>query len=74
MTDDKDTTEEAPKRSPFKKKAPAKKSAPKTLRYVVAEGRSISTGGQIINEGDEITAEQVADIEALLKGGFVVKA
>lgn len=77
MADDKDTTEEtsAPKPRPaFKKKAPAKKSTPKPPSYRVASGRSISTGGRIINEGDQITAEEVADIEALLKSGFVVKA
>lgn len=77
MADDNDITEETPDskpRSTYKKKAPAKKSTPKPSRYLVAKGRSISTGGRIIDEGSELSADDVADIEALLKGGFVVKA
>lgn len=57
-----------------KKKAPAKKAAPKPTGYRIAEGRALTAGGRIFGPGDEITADQVADIEALLKGGHVVKA
>ena len=57
--------------------APEEKPAPKKARvasYVVAEGKSIAANRQIIGPGEEIKAEDVADIEALIKGGFVVKA
>lgn len=77
MTDEKDTKPDAPAPAPkaksaAKKKAPVK--APKAAGYVVAGGRSIATGGRILVEGESITAEDVADIEALIKGGYVVKA
>jgi hypothetical protein len=54
------------------KKAPEKKSS--AAGYVVAEGRAISAGGRIIGPGESISAAEVADIEALVKGGYVVKA
>jgi hypothetical protein len=57
-----------------KKKAPAKKVAPKPTGYRIAEGRALSAAGRIFGPGEEITADQVADIEALIKGGHVVKA
>ena len=57
------------------KKKPAKKAAPvRASRYVVAEGRSITTTGRIIDAGEDISAADVADLEALVKGGYVVKA
>jgi len=57
-----------------KKKAPVKKAAPKPTSYLIAEGRAITAHGRIFGPGEEITADQVADIEALVKGGHVVKA
>lgn len=57
-----------------KKKAPAKKVTPKVTTYRVAEGRALTAVGRIFGPGEAIKADQVADIEALLKGGFVVKA
>lgn len=74
MTDEKDTSVAAEKKPATKKKAPAKKSAPKSSGYAVAEGKSLTSGGRIFGPGDAITADEVADIEALVKGGFVVKA
>ena len=59
------------------KKAATKKSPPREtrpLRYVVAKGRSLTTSGRIIDSGEDITAADVADLEALIKRGFVVKA
>lgn len=57
------------------KKKPTKKAAPiRVSRYVVAAGRSITTTGRIIDAGEDITAADVADLEALVKGGYVVKA
>lgn len=70
MADEKDTAEApAPK-----KKAPAKKSAPKASGFVVAEGKAISSGGRVFGPGETITADDVADLEALVKGELVVKA
>ena len=64
---------------PAAAKAAAEKKAPKptpskAASLVVAGGRSITTGGRILGPGDAISAEDVADIEALIKGGFIVKA
>ena len=79
MGDEKDTAPKGlggftkPKGS-TKKKAPAKKAAPKPTGYRVAEGRALTAAGRIFGPGDEITADQVADIEALVKSGYVVKA
>lgn len=55
------------------KKAAEKKPTPKPA-YVVGPGRSIAAGGRIFQEGDSITADEVSDMEALVKGGYVVKA
>jgi len=75
MADDKDTLEtpEADD-APAKKKASTKKSPPKATGYVVAPGRSIAAGSRVIGPGGSITADEVADIEALIKGGFVLRA
>ena len=54
------------------RKAPTRASG--RTKYLVAEGRSLSAAGRIIGPGDELTADAVADIEALIKGGYVVKA
>lgn len=79
MSDEK-TTPEQPAVSDkpkdvMKKRATKKPSTRETYvtRYRVAGGRSLTARGRIINEGEEITADEVADIEALLKGGYVVK-
>jgi len=64
-------TEEAAKKKSAPKKAASK---PAPTRYVVAEGKALSVAGRIEGPGDEIKADQVADIEALIKGGYVVKA
>lgn len=56
-----------------KKKAPAKKTTPKPTSYRVAEGRALTAAGRVLGPGEPITADQVADIEALVKGGYVVK-
>lgn len=58
------------------KKKRATKAAPVRVisRYVVAAGRSLTTQGRIIDAGEDITADDVADIEALIKRGYVVKA
>lgn len=56
---------------PASKPAPKK---PKPASYVIAKGKSISSKGRIFVPGDPITADEVADLEALVKGGFVVKA
>lgn len=75
MTDDKEAAEGKPEpKKLFKKKAPAKKATPKPAGYVVAAGKALTAKGRIMVEGDTVTAEDVADIEALVKGGFVVKA
>ena len=61
-----------------KKKAPAAaekavtKSAP--ARYVVAAGKALAAGKRILTAGVEVTPDDVADLEALIKGGFVIKA
>ena len=57
-----------------KKKTPAKKVTPKPTSYCIADGRAITAGGRVYGPGEVITADQVADIEALFKGGYVVKA
>lgn len=51
-----------------------KKEAPKPSSYVIAKGKAITSSGRIFSPGDAITADEVADLEALVKGGFVVKA
>lgn len=58
------------------KKRPAKKATPPPppARYVVAPGKALTVTGRIIDAGEDITAADVADLEALIKGGFVVKA
>lgn len=63
---------------------PAAKSAAATVAkkpeakaaasYVVAEGKALSMQSRIALPGEAIKAEDVADIEALVKGGYVVKA
>ena len=77
MSDEKDTTSDEPtvetKTKSTAKKAPEKKSS-SAGGYVVAAGRSIATGGKILDAGSPISAAEVADIEALVKGGYVVKA
>ncbi len=50
------------------------KPSPKAGGYVVAAGRSLCATGRIIDAGEAITADDVADLEALVKGGYVVKA
>ena len=79
MTDEKKSEPERtwarPTTEPAKKKAAkktTKKAAP--LRYVVAPGRALTVTGRIIDAGEDITAADVADLEALIKGGYVVKA
>lgn len=66
-TDDKPVAAE-----PAAKEAPVKKPS-KAASYVVAAGRALTTNGRIIDAGEPITAADVADLEALVKGGFVVK-
>jgi hypothetical protein len=61
-------------KSATKKKAPAKKMTPKPASYCIADGRAITAGGRIYGPGEVITVDQVADMEALIKGGYVVKA
>lgn len=55
-------------------KPAANKAESKPVSYVIAQGKAITTSGRIFSPGDAITADEVADLEALLKGGFVVKA
>lgn len=55
-----------------KKEAP--KPVSKSSGYVIAVGKAITSKGRIFSPGEAITADDVADLEALLKGGFVVKA
>lgn len=55
-------------------KGGAKPKAAEAKGYVVAVGKSLCVPGMILVEGQAITADQVADIEALVKGGYVVKA
>jgi len=76
MADEDKAWADKPSTKPAAKKeaSSTKKPAPRAASYVVAEGRAITTGGRIIGPGGDITAEEVADIEALIKGGFVVKA
>jgi hypothetical protein len=82
MTDEKKSEPERtwprPTTEPAKKKAAkktTKKAAPlRAVRYVVAPGRALTVTGRIIDAGEAITADDVADLEALLKGGYVVKA
>ena len=70
MSDEKDTVEpEAPKKKPAAKKAVSSKAT-----YVGAEGRAVTVPNGIADAGMEISADDVADIEALIKGGYVVKA
>lgn len=52
-------------------KKPAAKAA---VSYVVAEGKALSIQSRIAVAGEAVTAAEVADIEALVKGGYVVKA
>jgi len=66
-------TSEVKTKSATKKKAPAKKATPKPTSYRIAEGRALAAGGRVLGPGEAITADQVADIEALVKGGYVVK-
>lgn len=78
MADDKkETTPTKPKAAsaskPAEKKA-APKAPSKAAGYIVAEGKSIAASRRIFQPGEPITAADVADLEALLKGGFVVKA
>lgn len=74
MSEDKkwarDTTAPAKKKTATKKAAPP----PRPVSYVVAAGRALTTQGRIIDAGEPITAADVADLEALIKGGYVVKA
>lgn len=76
MSGEKDTKPEMPavRKTPklATKKATKKPSTP--ARYVVAAGKSLCAQNGIIDAGEKITADDVADIEALIKGGFVVKA
>ena len=82
MTDEKKSEPERtwarPTTEPAKKKAAkktTKKAAPlRADRYVVAPGRALTVPGRLIDAGESITAADVADIEALIKGGYVVKA
>jgi hypothetical protein len=80
MSEDKGTTKKpwtgAVKADGGAKKKPAKKAAPppRPVTYVVAPGRALTTTGRIIDAGEAITAGDVADLESLIKGGFVVKA
>jgi hypothetical protein len=64
--------------APMKRRAAkktTKKAAPlRPVSYVVAAGRALTTQGRIIDAGEPITAADVADLEALIKGGYVVKA
>ena len=61
--------------APAKKKTATKKAPPpRPVSYVVAAGRALTTQGRIIDAGEAITAADVADLEALIKGGYVVKA
>lgn len=60
-------------------KKPAAKPAAKAGGYVVAKGKAITVAGplgagMICTEGDKVAADAVADIEALVKGGYVTKA
>lgn len=73
MADDKDTLE-TPKADAGKKKTSPKKSPSSAEGFVVAPGRSIAAGNRVIGPGGSITADEVADIEALIKGGFVLRA
>ena len=66
------TTEPAKKKAA--KKTTKKAAPPRAVRYLVAHGRALTVTGRIAVEGDEVTAAEVSDMEALLKGGFVVKA
>jgi len=61
-------------KSTTKKKAPAKKTTPKPTSYCIADGRAITAGGRVYGPGEAITVDQVSDMEALVKGGYVVKA
>jgi hypothetical protein len=72
MADDKETP--APAKSAPAKKAPVKKPAPKADSFVVAPGKSLTAGGRVFGPGEVVTADVVADLEALIKGGFVLKA
>jgi hypothetical protein len=78
MTDEKETVEKPPAADKaevgVKKRATRKIAPPRASRYIVAPGRALTTQGRIIDAGEEITAADVADIEALLKRGYVVKA
>lgn len=44
----------------------------KATKYVVAAGRSITTGSRLMEAGDEITPADVGSFEALLNAGVVV--
>jgi hypothetical protein len=67
------TTEPAKKKVATKKKA-TKKAPSKPATYKVVEGKAITVRGRIAGPGDTITAADVADIEALLGRGYIVKA
>lgn len=69
-----DKAEDKPVEPPADKPALAKTKTKAPSRYVVAEGRSLAFRSKVAMPGDEITADEVADLEALIKGGYVVKA
>ena len=87
MTDEKDSKsffrkpDEGASKGAVKKASTKKKAAPKKApkpagpaTYIVNEGKALTVPGRIAGPGDTITAAEVADIEALIKGGYVVKA
>lgn len=78
MPEDKKKTGFGRSKSASAEKPAEKKAAPKPAStssgYVIAVGKAITSKGRIFSPGEAITADDVADMEALLKGGFVVKA
>lgn len=64
----------APADKPKRDRAKTTKPAAKPENYCVAEGKSVLVRGGVKGPGQPVTAREVADLEALVKGGYVVKA